>query len=522
MSKKFSLFGIILMLAIVFMIGGCGEEQKEPVGPINKTTLTIQQDGEEVTCADEDPSSPVGIVPTFVDGNTPGENAYNVKIDPPVSGTYALGTGYVTISFSYGDCGEVMTWSVTDNIVIDHVYAKGSSEYNDYNYTGESPHPTTDGNIHCPIAGGSGKYADFSHVNFVFHYKLTVSKSADTEFTRAYDWTIAKEGDQTELTLSTGQTFTVNYDVTVDATYIDSDWKVTGTITIFNNTPLDAVITSISDVADGVTATVECALPYTLSAGLTLNCTYSADLADASAGTNTVTVVTSTPMVEGGTASENYAFGDPTTEIDECIDVTDDKYGALGTVCYTDLPKTFEYTLDIGPYDACGEHTFTNVASYVTTDDENDTDESGSAEWTVVITVPCAGGCTLTPGYWKTHSSYGPAPYDDTWALIGEDTPFFYSGQSYYAVLWTNPAGGNAYYILAHAYIAAELNKLNGANFSAAKEAFDAATALFNDPGNTPDYVAGLKGKKRAEWINLAVTLDEYNNGLIGPGHCSE
>jgi hypothetical protein len=79
------------------------------------------------------------------------------------------------------------------------------------------------------------------------------------------------------------------------------------------------------------------------------------------------------------------------------------------------------------------------------------------------INVPCGGGCTLTPGYWKTHSSYGPAPYDDTWAQIGEDTIFFLSGQSYYDVLWTNPEG-NAYYILAHAYIAAQLNLLNGAS----------------------------------------------------------
>jgi len=82
--------------------------------------------------------------------------------------------------------------------------------------------------------------------------------------------------------------------------------------------------------------------------------------------------------------------------------------------------------------------------------------------------VPCGGdGCTLTPGYWKTHSAYGPAPYDPTWALIGEDTPFFLSGISYYEALWTEPKGGNAYYILAPAYIAARLNVLNGASIPA-------------------------------------------------------
>ena len=73
---------------------------------------------------------------------------------------------------------------------------------------------------------------------------------------------------------------------------------------------------------------------------------------------------------------------------------------------------------------------------------------------------------------------------------------FFLSGQSYYEVLWTPPAG-NVYYNLAHQYIAADLNRLNGANFSAAQAAFDAATTLFGE--NTPADAATLKGKDKKE-----------------------
>lgn len=137
------------------------------------------------------------------------------------------------------------------------------------------------------------------------------------------------------------------------------------------------------------------------------------------------------------------------------------------------------------------------------------------------MNVPCATGCTLTPGYWKTHSKYGPAPYDDTWAQVGEDAAFFLSGQTYYQVLWT-PPGGNAYYILAHAYIAARLNQLGGADFTAAQAAFNSATALFGT--YTPAQVAAMKGSStvRQQFNSLAATLDNYNNGLIGPGHCSE
>jgi hypothetical protein len=149
----------------------------------------------------------------------------------------------------------------------------------------------------------------------------------------------------------------------------------------------------------------------------------------------------------------------------------------------------------------------------------------------VKVKVPCdyTGGCTLTPGYWKTHSKYGPAPYDATWAQVGEDTPFFLSGQSYYEVLWTEPKGGNAYYILAHAYIAAELNKLNGAGWPPdVGDAFFGATELFAT--YTPDQEADMKGPDgaavRAQFLGYAMILDNYNNGLLwpdnGPPHCTE
>jgi hypothetical protein len=131
--------------------------------------------------------------------------------------------------------------------------------------------------------------------------------------------------------------------------------------------------------------------------------------------------------------------------------------------------------------------------------------------------VPCPG-CTLTQGYWKTHSSYGPAPYDDAWALIGEDTTFFLSGKSYYQVLWTPPAG-KAYYVLAHQYIAAKLNILNGASST---PSVDAAIAWAESFFNTYTPSSALSRSMRNQVLSYATTLDQYNNGYLGPGHCSE
>lgn len=125
------------------------------------------------------------------------------------------------------------------------------------------------------------------------------------------------------------------------------------------------------------------------------------------------------------------------------------------------------------------------------------------------------GLCSLTQGYWKTHSSYGPAPYDVTWELVGEDTPFFASGTSHIDVMWTAPRG-NAYYILAHQYIAAKLNEARGADVSAVADELAAAQAWFETYGPV-----GLDRDQQAAAKALAETLDAYNNGLIGPGHCS-
>ena len=84
--------------------------------------------------------------------------------------------------------------------------------------------------------------------------------------------------------------------------------------------------------------------------------------------------------------------------------------------------------------------------------------------------------------------------------------------------IWKAPQG-NAYYILAHAYIAAQLNFLNGADPTAAQAAFTAATTLFNT--YTPAQIGALSANSqlRKQFINKATTLDNYNNGRMCAPH---
>lgn len=127
-------------------------------------------------------------------------------------------------------------------------------------------------------------------------------------------------------------------------------------------------------------------------------------------------------------------------------------------------------------------------------------------------------GCTLTQGYWGTHSNYGPAAYDPNWATIGEDTSFFLSGTTWYGAITTVPKG-NGYWILSNQYVAAILNQNNGAYVpSGVQDILDAATAWF--AGAVPDNCsAGGSCGLQKDW---AAVLDTYNNGIYpgGPGHC--
>jgi hypothetical protein len=392
-------------------------------------------------------------------------------------------------------------------------------------------------------------------------YILDVTKTADETLDRTFTWDIDKSADQDALELMPGETFPVNYTVDVWVTgSTDSNFDVTGDIVISNPNPdRDADLTEVVDeIFDGIAADVDCP-SLTVPAGLTLTCTYEAqDLPDDTTRLNTATAtqqnyafdsdVVGTPSgTTDYSGTENVDFSGATiNEIDECVDVFDthaisiaNPTGFLGTVCEDSAPAQFTYSVDIGPYtvEDCGEQTVDDTARTVT----NDTDLEDSDSWTVVVTIPCPEGCTLTLGYWKTHneSFWGGAPADPNWFLLGplgEETLFFdlmIDGQpaTWFDVFWTNPAG-RPYYQLAHQWMAAYLNTLSiqaigGSIPSEVQDALDDGAALLDlwdgsEAGKSPD----IKGKDakaiRAEFVGLAGILGDFNEGEIGPGHCDE
>ena len=217
----------------------------------------------------------------------------------------------------------------------------------------------------------SGSQHTDSAVLNVNCYSLAVTKDAATSRTRTWNWTIDKSVTPGTWNLFTGDSGTSQYTVTLTRTgFTDTAWVVSGNIHVSNaGNPIPATINSVSDVvSSAINATVSCGVsfPYTLAAGATLNCTYSATLPDGSTRTNTATAgqqlhnydkngVASNDGTKNysGTASVNFSTA-TTTEVNAEVDVTDPSAGAdpwhfagSGSQTYT---RTFTCDTDEGTH----------------------------------------------------------------------------------------------------------------------------------------------------------------------------
>jgi hypothetical protein len=119
-------------------------------------------------------------------------------------------------------------------------------------------------------------------------------------------------------------------------------------------------------------------------------------------------------------------------------------------------------------------------------------------------------GCTFTQGYYKNRG-----------ASLLPTGNFYASGQTYLQVLETSPKGGNPYYILAHQFIAASLNAKSASVPGDVKTAMTQAGTYFSTSGITPDTPTSstYTKEKLTGWADL---LTRYNEGQVGPGHCTD
>lgn len=187
-----------------------------------------------------------------------------------------------------------------------------------------------------------------------------------------------------------------------------------------------------------------------------------------------------------------------------------------GEYCYS---TSFGYFVDITNVSAmCDSHyDFTNIATIT----EKDTHETHSDGTTVdIYTCPCGGGCTLTIGYWKTHAGFTGRNPDRVTPYL----PFSLglvtvtSASQAVNILSFQGNASNGINKLMAQLLAAKLNIANGADGSAVASTIGAADGFLSTYSSS-SWTSLTKAQQK-QVLNWMTTLDNYNSGYIGPGHC--
>jgi hypothetical protein len=370
---------------------------------------------------------------------------------------------------------------------------------------------------------------------------LTVTKTAVPSLTRTYNWTISKSVDHTSFEQLNGSV-TANYSVTATETgYTDSNWAVTGKITVTNPNSEDFTGVDVTDAINDANATCT----VTNGTGLTVkandfvtvdySCTYSAAPATNSE-TNTATASwdnTSYGAPDSsaqGTAGVDFSKVTP-TKVNDTITVQDTFQGTtttLGTLTANDGPTftthTYNYSHTLAvPATACT--TYKNTATVVA----GTTTIATSAEVDVKVCTVSKSGA-LTMGFWQNKNGQGiiaaSGPKTGTCALttwLRQLTPF----QDLSATAACGKVGDTSTStVVGYVYTVIKNANAGGAAMNAMLKAQMLATALDvyfgGGPGGDPisAYNGGIKTVIGALAIDLTKVCNMIDSSS-GTGTCT-
>lgn len=116
--------------------------------------------------------------------------------------------------------------------------------------------------------------------------------------------------------------------------------------------------------------------------------------------------------------------------------------------------------------------------------------------------------CTYTQGYWKNHGEAWPVQELTIGGITYSKTALL----SFFRM----PVKGNGLISMGHQLVAAMLNVANGADGSAIHQTIWEANELIHSNGL--NLTTGFLHPSKTTSLNDK--LDQYNNGIIGPGHC--
>lgn len=139
---------------------------------------------------------------------------------------------------------------------------------------------------------------------------------------------------------------------------------------------------------------------------------------------------------------------------------------------------------------------------------------------------PPPAGCTLTIGYWKTHAGFTGNNADVVTQYLpiwlgtsgGAASTQVTTASQAVSILSMSGGASNGIVKLKAQLLAAKLNIASGAAGSSVSATIAAADAFLAT--NSAAAWTSLTNQTKAQVNGWMTTLDNYNNGLVGPGHC--
>lgn len=336
---------------------------------------------------------------TIIDGlaTCNGIGSQSVTLSSPIqNGTYSLDAGNSLYFQFYPDTDRIFFFT-NATVPITGVLAYGGGKTAIWTMPdgGATGWPS----LQAPDDDQGQPYA-LASVTFCFDYAIDLNPDAYQTVERHWRWDIEKTGPSAPLTLLPGQSQPASYFVTVTPTLSsDASYSVEGPVFVTNPTPystmIDAPTVTLQQMTDtdgnGVfdlqpsTVTCPVTFPYTLAPFTQLQCTFAASLPDE------YDRLVITDIVHDGPQGvrrwiEQLIFGGE-TDIDGCVTVLDSRLtgsGQLGTACAAGGPKTFTYSMTIGPSTTAGSFVFGNTATVIGLHTATTFDTS---TWNVAVTV---------------------------------------------------------------------------------------------------------------------------------------
>jgi len=142
--------------------------------------------------------------------------------------------------------------------------------------------------------------------------------------------------------------------------------------------------------------------------------------------------------------------------------------------------------------------------------------QSGFTDNFEAQTVTGGQNCTFTQGYWKNHPEAWPASCLPM--TLGSNS---YTQAQLLQILG-QPTQGNGAVSMAHQLIAAKLNLCQGANPSAVSSCVTTGDTKLSTCGANKIPSIGSCNLSTGNTSSTTQCMDNFNQGITGPGHCAE